>query len=218
MTKEIYIASAPRSGNTWLSRLLGDALDSPLLANGRDGLDAPEYFGEGRDGDYLIRKTHDRKRYGTTIFLYRDPRDVAISRFFYRGGLAKTTLKAVINTMHPYDRNARWWYDGQDYDVITSYEGLSSLKLRVAELDRIIHVVTDKWIPYDRLEEVFEYQSIKSIKSRYGNRFAGSVRKGIVGDWKNFFTREHGRLITEKVGELMIEQGYIDDLDWWKEL
>lgn len=217
--KEIYISSVPRSGNTWLCRMLGDALDSPLVAKGRKGKDIPEYFGKGRDGEYWIRKTHDEARYGTTIFIYRDPRDVAVSRLFYRGSRPEDTtlkLKAVINTMVHYEDRVRWWLSGKEYDVITSYERLH--KFQAAELDRIIREVAKTEISSDRLKEVFKYQSIKNIKERYGDRFRGSIRKGIVGDWKNHFTREHGEMITGKLGDLMMEQGYISDLKWWKEI
>jgi hypothetical protein len=44
------------------------------------------------------------------------------------------------------------------------------------------------------------------------------MRKGVAGDWKNYFTRDLGRLLHERLGELMREQGYIKSDDWWEKL
>jgi hypothetical protein len=47
--KEIFTAGYPRSGSTWLNRLLGDLLDSPLQVPNTPSAEL-EYFGPGRDG------------------------------------------------------------------------------------------------------------------------------------------------------------------------
>lgn len=39
-------------------------------------------------------------------------------------------------------------------------------------------------------------------------------RKGIVGDWKNYFDERLRRLFKEEAGEALIELGYEKDLDW----
>jgi hypothetical protein len=39
-------------------------------------------------------------------------------------------------------------------------------------------------------------------------------RKGIAGDWKNYFTEEDRRVFKEEAGELLIRLGYEEDLDW----
>ena len=39
-------------------------------------------------------------------------------------------------------------------------------------------------------------------------------RKGVAGDWKNYFTEEDGRVFKEEAGELLIRLGYEEDLDW----
>jgi hypothetical protein len=43
------------------------------------------------------------------------------------------------------------------------------------------------------------------------------MRKGIVGDWKNHFTKADAEYITEYLGEFMMEQEYIESLDWYYE-
>jgi hypothetical protein len=39
-------------------------------------------------------------------------------------------------------------------------------------------------------------------------------RKGVAGDWRNYFTEEDRRVFKEEAGELLIQLGYEEDLDW----
>ena len=44
------------------------------------------------------------------------------------------------------------------------------------------------------------------------------MRKGIVGDWRNHFDRETAKMFNDHFGQFMLEQGYVDDLEWWKDV
>lgn len=44
------------------------------------------------------------------------------------------------------------------------------------------------------------------------------VRKGVVGDWRNYFTRQDGALFWQLAGEWMRELGYASDDAWVKSL
>ena len=44
------------------------------------------------------------------------------------------------------------------------------------------------------------------------------VRKGIVGDWKNYFSREAGEVFDRHCGDVMVRLGYEADRDWWTAL
>jgi len=102
----IYVAGYPKSGTVFITRLLGDALDSPTGAywNSRDGEDISAEGG-GRKGKYVVRRGHFRllnKSYPSLtpvpaphklawraltgqrlVCIMRDPRDVATSAHFY---------------------------------------------------------------------------------------------------------------------------------------
>jgi hypothetical protein len=39
-------------------------------------------------------------------------------------------------------------------------------------------------------------------------------RKGVAGDWRNYFTEEDRRVFKEEAGELLIQLDYEEDLDW----
>ena len=44
------------------------------------------------------------------------------------------------------------------------------------------------------------------------------ARKGVVGDWKNYFTRRDGQLFDELAGDLLIDLGYEPDRTWLEQL
>ncbi|MEE9573004.1 MAG: sulfotransferase domain-containing protein [Candidatus Neomarinimicrobiota bacterium] len=110
MNKQTIIVSAfPKSGSTWLTRLLADILNCPS-AGSHSSQDKQEIASEGwdRSGDFIVRKGHYRlNNYSVTwnetehpnssmieaphilcldkrtneriIFLIRDPRDIIVS-------------------------------------------------------------------------------------------------------------------------------------------
>jgi glutamate-1-semialdehyde 2,1-aminomutase len=40
------------------------------------------------------------------------------------------------------------------------------------------------------------------------------LRKGVVGDWRNYFTPKLQDIFNEQAGETLIQLGYVDSLDW----
>lgn len=44
------------------------------------------------------------------------------------------------------------------------------------------------------------------------------VRKGISGDWKNYFTYEDGKLFQEIVGDALVKYGYETDEKWYEKI
>ena len=81
----IYVVGFPKSGNTWLARLISETLDSNLAPN--NSIDAAD-FSENRKGKYIIFKEHtDENIYNipksSVIYIVRDVRDVLVSGFFH---------------------------------------------------------------------------------------------------------------------------------------
>jgi hypothetical protein len=95
----IYILGYPKSGTTWLSRLLGDVLDSPVGALRPEFNDkAIATEGQGRKGKYRICQGHavpvagvdcllpNLNQFGyehvtneKVVIMWRDPRDILVS-------------------------------------------------------------------------------------------------------------------------------------------
>ena len=83
--EDIYVIGFPKSGNTWLARLLAEVTDSNLVPS--NPVDAADYSLE-RKADYLIHKKHIVDDIQTvvnskTVYIVRDVRDVLISGFFH---------------------------------------------------------------------------------------------------------------------------------------
>lgn len=80
----------------------------------------------------------------------------------------------------------------------------------------------DRTIDFDRIDNAVEKTSFMSItKEKYGvSRVAGDVdnskfhRKGIAGDWKNYFSGESCELFDKLEGRTLIELGYENDESW----
>ena len=113
----IFISGYPKSGNTWLTRLLGDVLNSPT-GGCMPSEDTKEVATEGQDrpGPYIVRKGHfvlidddgsgeivprphrlawRRLTNEKIVFLVRDPRDICVSGAYHW----RQTLKVFLEKM-----------------------------------------------------------------------------------------------------------------------
>jgi len=86
MKKNIIIAGYPKSGTTWLSRLVAELLDCPLQGNwGFDNIDSPLKEGIDKISDFDCYKSHhlfeafDTSKIFKIIYIVTDPRGVVIS-------------------------------------------------------------------------------------------------------------------------------------------
>ncbi len=95
-SENIFVVGFPKSGNTWLTRLLADVLDGKVK-NGMGGDDEEEIASDinkkTKENLYNIRKTHllpeglirrVDKNLKRAVYIKRDFRDILISSFFYR--------------------------------------------------------------------------------------------------------------------------------------
>ena len=126
---DAFIASYPRSGNTWLRFVLFD-----VLVSGQDsGFDEVNHIiaevglhqpaipllpGRGR-----LIKTHEayRRQYGKAIYLVRDVRDVVLSEFAYQEALGwipndfnlffDRFVRGEVNPFTPWHQHVPGWTD-----------------------------------------------------------------------------------------------------------
>ena len=133
------------------------------------------------------------------MFIYRDPRDVCVSWCFYG---VHPDIRYTIEEMNK--------HESQLLDHYGNYE----------EFVRSLWEHPEKYtvsLRYEDLHESYERQRFENVLEKYPD-YDHSMREGIVGDWKNHFRRDDGRLFQKYFGRLMLEQGYIDDGDWWEGL
>lgn len=145
----IYVVGYPRSGNTWLSRLLGDVLNSPVEGY----LNAKPLATEGqdRDGKYVVRQLHLKPHDGSEsdpmltawslninkwngdpiVYIMRDPRDVCVSAMFYWDiSTIEKAVNAVGGGLWPLTGVGKWTAFVDMWDVfpfgmhVVTYEQL----------------------------------------------------------------------------------------------
>ena len=124
--------------------------------------------------------------------------------------------KMLTNPLHPsftWQEFVRSWR-GRDSVIYVRYEDL--LDDAVAELKRVIAGL-GREIPSDeRIRDIVDKYSFKRIGGRNpGTEDKGSfLRKGIAGDWKNYFTREAREVFDHYAGEELVALGYEPDRRW----
>lgn len=241
----IYVAGYPKSGCTWLTRLLGDALDSPT-GGCMPKEDHKELATEGQDrpGPYIVRKGHYKLtddipspavprphrlawrnlNGAAVVFITRDPRDVCISGAAYWNNSPEYFLNRMIAgqlaKLPAWHRYVDDWMRPRPFKLIrTSYERLSNEK--EVELARILDELGVIYAP-EELTEVYQRQSFEARLNDYQGRHQDQhkhlMRKGKVGDWRDKFNRRMGHMCHIHFGAMMARLGYINDADWWKEL
>lgn len=224
---QVLVVGYPRSGNTFTARLLGEVLKAPVTGAYNARPLAEE--GLGRSSNYVVRQLHLRpvlcpeRPTGSTpiltackfctnlwttervVHVVRDPRDVAVSAFFYwkRNDL-KETIDAMIDGGHPLGASGSWeefvasWIceeqERNDHTITTiRYEDL------VADTRATLsHILSNLKLPANAsIKDAVERQSFNAIRNRvnvdgnsrpYGKAIQlHHLRKGKPGDWKNHF-------------------------------
>lgn len=250
--RDLYVIGFPRSGSTWLSRLLGDLLDSPVT-----GLKSAHPLAEeglNRPGLFVVRQLHLRPSYYASlpclvpdhktfavrcwtprdllVTILRDPRDVCVSAWKYWDiDTLPGAIRCVGEGISPIGFGS-WqefvgeWLRTPIRPVEVRYETLlhnplDTLKSILIQLR--IELPTDEriWETIDRqaIDVRRKEIAINGDKYIYGRAIQlKHLRKGVAGDWKNWFTQREGELAEGYFGPLMRQLGYTPDTDWWKNL
>lgn len=90
-------------------------------------------------------------------------------------------------------------------------------KLQQKFLKKTIVPVKIKKVPHDKvLGIVYRNSFKKKTKGRKPGQESqiSHYRKGISGDWKNYFNQDHINTFKEEYGDLLVKLGYEKDNDW----
>lgn len=227
MIRHVYITGHPRSGNTWLCRLLSYILYANLDSNVNGGEDY-QYWGEGDPRpDYIVHKTHSLEPLpGPTVFIYRDPRDVACSAWHYRTS-NKTLREAIEKLASPefnqnddkygkYETFVRTWYKTGLANTMIRYEDLHVDPL--GNLQRVVYGLTRRKVSSQHINNAVFWLEFGAFKARNTPLMDHSMWQGKVGAWREYFTRKEADLCQYYWGDLMLEQGYISGPEWVHEV
>ena len=215
----IYTLGSPRSGNTWLCRLLGDALNSPI----QSGLRFPSNADEGfdRPGCFVIRMRHHRLIHNgfphgaRLIQIVRDPRDVLVSVKEY---WKCQWSDALVRVGRWQEHNREWLTRSPAVrfeDLLAEpLQYLDSLLIQIG-LEQSPEIVD---AAVGRQEWERRRKSITPDLPYGPEHQLVVLGQGRTGRWRENLTREFGQTAHILFWPLMQELGYETDEHWWEEL
>lgn len=234
--RNLFVAGLPKSGTTWLERLLTSVpgyrkwIPGYIPQTGHDLL--PGTLHNPPPG-YTVTRVHTQPRQRNLdilhqtgrpyAILYRDPRDIAISSYFYDRNHPEVLYheQAMKLELEPWldffidrrlDEFLDWcigWLERRDplRGAVFRYEQL--LSDTPGELAKILaHFGIN--LPHDRIVSIAEANSFQKTTGRSpGQEDATSFnRKGVAGDWLNHFTSAHVERFRARAGERLERIGY----------
>ncbi|REJ80226.1 MAG: hypothetical protein DWQ36_18435 [Acidobacteria bacterium] len=239
-----YVSEYPKSGGTWLARMVGDYLQIPF----------PQYSLLPITFESVIQN-HWRadRRLRRVLYLYRDGRDVLTSLYYQRFRVLTHSdrpgrdrvgrrlerlfgrdfdASEIVSNMprfldyefrHPglgarvnwKDHVEEWLaLEGSPDVVFLTYEDLRADC--AAALRRALEDLLDEEIDPWRLETTVEKMSMRRQAGREPGEADPTqhLRKGVVGDWRNAFNREAAEVFDHLAGDLLVRLGYEEDRRW----
>jgi hypothetical protein len=220
----IHVVEYPKCGGTWMARLL------------RTYFGVEREFGHTRIARmHSVIQEHClyRRRYVRPVVVVRDPRDVWVSFFFHeaRYGPSAPLLKAFgfdstaphsrnldayvrFKMAHPAESEPGFSYEsfvdawiGRPHITVVHYEDMH--KDAAGELSRVLRATGIDPDPR-RVASSVESNSFFAITGRQAGSedISSHKRKGIVGDWRNYFTPELAGFVLDRQRGLLRKLGY----------
>ncbi|HKS75491.1 MAG TPA: sulfotransferase domain-containing protein [Terriglobales bacterium] len=232
---DVFLASYPRSGNTWTRFLLTEILSRESASFDNINQVIPEMGIHARakvelpNGGRLI-KTHEpyRKEYKRAVYLVRDFRDVMLSQY------AREKELGLYNTN--FDEYVEAYLDGRLSGFGAWQAHLPSwldsplarngnlLLIRFEEMRKnpepsISRIVEFLGLPVNpaQIRAAIANNSVERMRDKENAaqklmKSAGEegrfVRKGAVAGWRERFTEEQLRLVDERAGNVLVRMGY----------
>jgi hypothetical protein len=239
LSKSFYVLGYTKSGTNWVCNLLSDYLEIPVHEPWKDKFPAlsPRIF-------HMHRILPFRSAHKRTLYLIRDGRDTMVSRYFAlvkrkEEAAQKKQVEATIGNELRYDNirenlPAFIRYMAKDTTSSVDYKshieawlenGYVSLKYEdmladpEGEFARVLEEMTGKPADKKRVAEVVQRNSFEAKSKRKAGEEDQTkfMRKGISGDWKNYFSREAAEVFDQYAGNLLIQIGYEQDHRWVEE-
>ena len=228
-----------KAGSQWIHRILialsYESIVPPAIGMTQI-LKKPIVEGSVYPTVYLTREELEAVRLPKSarrFVVIRDLRDTLVSYYFsmkvshpiiarelitLRAVLGHLTLEEgllfLMNETLPYcSRIQQSWVDSGE--PLIRYEDL--LERDVEILEEVLIDRCGMQVTRERLREVIvanRFENITGGRARGQEDVAAHERKGIVGDWKNYFTPRVTDAFKQRIGELLVATGYERDDRW----
>jgi len=174
------------------------------------------------------------------FFVMRDPRDLVISRYFSEkyshprlnewheknrkflneipvaDGL-ECLIESIATTFNDlYSAMYSWLRANDDpHILVCKYEDLIGAGSKNSFSHIFTHCGID--IPAVEIAEIvdrYSFEKLSQGRKQGDENVFSHYRKGISGDWKNYFDKNHILLFKRIAGQLLIDLGYERNIDW----
>lgn len=227
MKKPIFVCGYPKSGNTYLTRLIAEILDSPS-GGSIPSEDSKELATEGLDrtGDYIVRKGHyrivdtfvgkahtiDKEQISNNpvFFIVRDPRDIVVSAAYFHSksfeDIAKGMVSGKLYGLGRWDDYVQSFYLNKLVYGLRYEDLLENTALEIRQGLLWHGILFNK----RKVSQSIQNQSFNTVKKRYANNSLNNklMRNGKSGDWKSQLSKNMVQLIESEFSETMRYLGY----------
>ncbi len=238
-----YVVEYPKSGGTWLGKMYAGCLGVPLpqfyifplgfesvihthsqydsklknvLYLMRDGRDVmvSYYFHRLRSFDTKYKSKTEkwaRQVFGTSCASKLNDVRAFLPKF----------IEYEMN--HPSDIKQNWsqhvgdWF-GRPGVVCVKYEDLlaDAVKVLACAVEEATGKSVDEVCVAETVDK-FSFERMSGRKRGEEDR-KSAIRKGVSGDWKNYFSREAGEIFNQYAGKMLVDLGYEESTEWIKNL
>ena len=239
MDDDVFIVSYPRSGNTWLRFILANLLHPGEVASFANIERLVPDIHKNSDRDLRrgsrprLLKSHAGfdPRYPRVVYLCRDPRDVAVSYYYYlltRSQLASESKEDYLalfvrgqlgHGISWRDHVEGWWGQRRNAEnlLLVRYEDM--LEDATAQVLRIVAFLglqtsveaTEKAVGKASFQNMRESEKVDGHKhraTRHTKDGVPFVRSGSKGQWRKELPPGHAQTILESWGGTMQKLGY----------
>jgi hypothetical protein len=234
-----YVFEYPKSGGTWLTKMLADYLGVPFVGATKLPI-----------GFRSVVHSHEdyHPAFKRAVYLARDGRDVMVSFYFHKLRVGKenpAVAKWLVDALgkrfdredvkynmprfiehemqHPtYTKDnwptyvENWW--GKPGVTCVRYEDL--LTHGVSTLEKILAGIGVDNIQSERVTETYRHFEFKNMAGRMqGTENRDSfLRKGVAGDWKIYFSKQAAEVFESFAGGALERTGYTQGPAWVEEV
>jgi hypothetical protein len=228
---DVFFASYPRSGSTWLRFVLFESIAGQASGFGNVNESIPDVKEHKTglplmpNGGRLI-KTHEvyHPEYRKAVYLVRDPRDVALSEYAYQTALGlvnqpldeylRVFLTKGVNPFASWSAHVQSWLSAplsSEQLLVVKFEDLRRDTVAgVAEIIRFFGLTPNE----AQIRDAVTNNSVERMKAKEkespqrASKKGQFIRSGSVGGWRGNLTEAQVAVVRDHATDLLNRLGY----------